>query len=97
MNKDITLEDLGYERHEINDEIKGKIVSYIKGTCYPDRINTETINYVEIAFALNGFEIEEWVTDAYCNRIKSIQNIFINDELLQAIYNKCKELGWLDE
>ena len=97
MNKDITLEDLGYKRHETNDEIKGKIISYIKATCYPDRINTECINFVEIKFALNGFGIEEWATDAYCTRIKNIQNIFINNDLLQAIYNKCKEIDWLDE
>ena len=92
MNKDITLEDLGYKRHETNDRTKGKIISYMKATCYPDRINTKNINYIEITFALNGFEIEEWVTDAYCNRIKNIKNIFISEELFNAIINKLNEI-----
>lgn len=96
-DKDITLEDLGYERKDVYHEVKGKLISYIKATCYPDRINTESINFKQITFYLHGFEIKEWVTDAYIQMIRDVNDIFISDDLLSAILNKLNEIGGKDE
>ena len=81
MNKDITLEDLGYELNYNSEEY---------------------INYKKIGALGNIKEI------IIHNQTKDNGGLYINyspenngaylclDEL-QAIYNKCKELGCLDE
>ena len=73
MNKDITLEDLGY--YCDNKQYK---ISYTKYNTY------ETIN---IYLETKTFEKKD---------ISNISKPITKNEL-QAIYNKCKELGWLDE
>lgn len=88
------FEKLGYEFCEIDDEIKGNVFYYLKATHYPNKIDTKTINFRKITFFLNGFEIEEWLTDAYINRIKNIDNQFIDFKLLQAINKQISELEW---
>ncbi len=76
MNKDITLEDLGYEKIN-HDEY---VVIYKKKT----KISTITLKFY---INNNSFLKEDELGLAKV----------INLEELQAIYNKCKELGWLDE
>ena len=94
MNAKEMFEKLGYEYYEEDDRTKGKRIVYLKATHTPDKLNTEYINFKKIIFALNGFEIEEWITNAYIERIINIDNQFINLDLLQAINKQCEELGW---
>ena len=70
MNKDITLEDLGYER---DYEIYTDTLAYFYKARKPHK-------YI-IFHDKNNIESD------YCLSVKE----------LQAIYNKCKEIGWLDE
>ena len=77
MNKDITLEDLGYECKETED--------YIEYEKYDDYNRLE----ISLMFWKNGFNKMT---------IGMEQVVYALDmQELQAIYNKCKELGWLDE
>ena len=73
MNKDITLEDLGYEK--IQDDVNWLVYSYEK------------------VFKILFYKPQQDL------QIECLDNIYntIDMEELQAIYNKCKELGWLDE
>lgn len=88
---------LDYDYHECDDRTKGKYLYYLKAKCIPDRINTEYIQFKKITFALNGFTIKNWLTDAYINKIKDINDIFINNDELQAINRQVEELGWNNE
>ena len=70
MNKDITLEDLGYERdYEI----------------YPN----------EIAYFDKSIKPHKYIIFHDKDNIESDYCLSVNE--LQAIYNKCKEMKWLDE
>ena len=77
MNKDITLEDLGYEK------IKAKKDDIC---CY---FNKE--DNVKLTFYKFENELRVFIEDD-CH-----MGTFLNTLELQAIYNKCKDLGWLDE
>ena len=75
MNKDITLEDLGYKKQETLNQL-----IYKNERQFIDFNKTSK----QVNIFLNG-------TSPY-------QGFQINDiRVIQAIYNKCKELGWLDE
>lgn len=88
------FEKLDFDYYEKDDRTKGKIIYYLKAIHIPNRLNTEYIQFKKITFALNGFEIENWLTDAYINKIEDIDNIFITFEELQAINKQIEELGW---
>ncbi len=77
MNKDITLEDLGYKSEEAED--------YIEYEKYDDYNCLE----ISLMFWKNGF-------NKVTIRIRKVV-CALDIQELQAIYNKCKELGWLDE
>ena len=70
MNKDITLEDLGYEKYEKHDD-DGDYIEY-----YKEKIHDSITFYYDKSINI----------DCLCNV-----------RVLQAIYNECKDLGWLDE
>lgn len=88
---------LDFDYQEIDDRTKGEIIYYLKTQCIPDRLNTEYINFKKYTFALNGFYVESWRSNAFCERIKTFDNTFITYEELQAINKQVEELGWLDE
>lgn len=97
MEAKAMFEKLDYEYHECDDRTKGKHIYYLKTKCIPNRINTKYIQFKKITFALNGFTIENWLTDAYINKIKDINDIFIDNEELQAINQQIEELGRLND
>lgn len=77
MNKDITLEDLGYTQFD-----------------YRDKAN----QFIEYKKLEKGIE-KKIVFDIFLKEIEfnhSFRDCSINMEELQAIYNKCKELKWVD-
>lgn len=76
MNKDITLEDLGYQ----------KIIHDKYVVIYQEQTKTSTIT-LKFYIKKNSFLKEDELGLAK----------FITFEELQAIYNKFKELGCLDE
>ena len=80
MNKDITLENLGYEIIENNEDF----IVYFE--------NKETRVRVQIVFVKEQKVIE------LIPKIDNRDHYFtrVNMDLLQAIYNKCKELKWVD-
>ena len=83
------FEKLGYEYYEKDSRIKGKIPIYTK-----EVIDTHYTNVKKITFALNGYETEEYVIDNNTGeRIKTIDNVFINTQELQAINKYFDELG----
>ncbi len=83
MNKDITLEDLGYKKAiDDNNMLVYDIKHFISDT---DRI----VFYKE----LKAFEVYRQSDSPF--EYPSPQTV--NMQELQAIYNKCKELGWFDE
>ena len=73
MNKDITLEDLGYRN--IDKDIR---ITYKK----EEKYNFKIIEFYDKRIVIN--EDDEYSPE-------------LSIEELQAIYNKCKDLGWLDE
>ena len=77
MNKDITLEDLGYRLDKQNNYLV-----YYKLL----KLGRE----IQIEFNFDYKTIEK-------RKCWSIEAEQITLKQLQAIYNKCKELGWLDE
>ena len=77
MNKDVTLEDLGYELQKKTD----REVWYLNKNTTPVETNITFIPQMKY------FTIYKRGIDNPCIDIKE----------LQAIYNKCKELGWFDE
>ena len=83
MNKNITLEDLDYIIKKQDDEC----IIYKK----EDEFRVKVINFVLV------FE------SVICNSGVKIDNMMIPESImlsmseLQAVINKCKELGWLDE
>ena len=81
MNKDITLEDLDFEL------VNETPMLYQKN-------DGGFIQNIEFINAFKRVRLSNYETynndqsqDEYC--------LYVNE--LQAIYNKCKELGWLDE
>ena len=83
MNKDITLEDLGY-----NELIKHKTyMFYIKSL-------KENIEYENDEIHLE-FNFENKTICKTYGDDNTVCEITVEE--LQAIYNKCKELGWVDE
>ncbi len=83
MNQEITLEELGYiEVIDDNNMIVYDIQNNISDT---DRL----IFYK----TLKNFEIYTQSDSPFESPIPQT----INMQELQAIYNKCKDLGWLDE
>lgn len=87
------FEKLGYEYNEEDNEIKGKIIYYLKAKHIPNRIDTKYINFTKITFALNGITIESWQTDAYIHRIKDFSDFFLTTEELNAISKHFEELN----
>ena len=87
------FEELGYKYHEKDSYLKGKIPIYTK-----EIIDKQYINVKKITFALNGYDTEEYVIDNNTGkRIKTIDNVFINIQELQAINKQVEELGWNNE
>ena len=95
MNKDITLEDLGYNKYENHPKQEANestfttqdnpVISYKQ---------EDAIGIEEITFDIWGKKI--WFK-GYRKDLKTQIPCPINMQELQAIYNKCKEIGWLDE
>ena len=95
MNKDITLEDLGYNKYENHPKQEtneptfttqdNPVISYKQ----EDAIGIETIT-----FDIWGKNI--WFK-GYRKDLKAQIPCPINMQELQAIYNKCKDLGWLND
>ena len=73
MNKDITLEDLGYKN--IDKDIR---ITYKK----EEKYNFKIIEFYDKRIVIN--EDDEYSPE-------------LSIEELQAIYNKCKEIGWFDD
>lgn len=90
------FEELDFDYYEKDDEIKGKIIYYLKAKPIPNKLNTEYINYKKYTFALNGFYVESWMSNAYCERIKTFDDTFIEYKELQAINKQIEELGWIE-
>ena len=76
INKDITLEDLGY-KNLVSDDY---VIIYQKRT---------KISIITLKFYTNN---KSFLKEDELGLAK-----VITFEELQAIYNKCKEIGWLDE
>lgn len=82
MNKDITLEDLGFVEEKTPYE---NCILYKTNEIYYNR------------------EIKFWIKDKiiYTNLsyggFQMQGSMPLNLEIMQAIHNKCKDLGWLDE
>ncbi len=87
MNKDITLEDLGYKLITNNE----KYLSYVKEFVFP--LGRVSILEIIFDFSMKDVQFFHHQNDNFLND----KPYTINVQLLQAIYNKCKELGWLDE
>ena len=81
MNKDITLENLGYEYQESYFKEEIDEIRYIKNGKFASCI---LFNLNHKCFKIHRFDDE--YKSAWCDK-----------DMLQAIYNKCKEYGWLDE
>ena len=82
MKKDITLEDLGFIEEKTPYE--NCILYETKETYYNREIKfwvKDKIIYTNLNYG--GFQMQG--------------SMPLNLEIMQAIYNKCKELGWLDE
>lgn len=82
MNKDITLEDLEY----IKDGENEWDLTYSK-TIISNQFYTSPIT-------INFRKMTDETVEKYDFNGNSVP---INIYELQAIYNKCKDLGWLDE
>ena len=82
MNKDITLEDLGFIKEKTPYE---NCILYTTKELYFNREIEFWTDNKKIYNNLNygGFQMKG--------------SMPLDLELIQAIYNKCKELGWLDE
>ena len=97
MNKDITLEDLDFELKEIkkiNDNAiyNGSIIEHrFIYKCKPN-INNK-YSWLDIEFNLLTKEISFFQNSMNAGH----RPIIIGKDLQEAIYNKRKELGWLDE
>ena len=95
MNKNIFLEDLEYKKYENHPKEE------IKENTFTTQDNP-TIRYMqeddksieEITFDIWGKKI--WFK-GYRKDLKMQIPCPVNMKELQAIYNKCKELGWFDE
>ena len=79
MNKDITLEDLGYNVSRSDSSVECK------------KIEDGITKYIDIWLTTKTVECY-WYDEEYGNN----SPLEISFEELQAIYNKCKELGGLD-
>lgn len=89
------FEKLGYEYEVIDDFVKGK---YVKCTREIHITDEPYINVTVITFALNAFVIRNYLIDNLKNTLfKSIKNISIGYDELQAINKQIEELGWLNE
>ena len=80
--KDITLEDLGYILKEQNK-------NYLR--YFKQDFNYHTGDWIEFDLKNKRFRL----TNVTCQMNRHFR--YGSIEELQAIYNKCKELGWLDE
>ncbi len=91
------FEELGFNYYEVDDRTKGKIIYYLKAKNIPDRLNSEYINFKKYTFSLNGFYVESWQSNPYCERIKTFDNTFITFEEMQAINQQLEVLGCSNE
>ena len=82
---------LGLDCYVSKDENGKKIIQYIKAKHVPDRINTEYIVFKQFMFSSKKVEIESWVTDAFCQRIRTDGKIILDIEELKAINDKMKK------
>ena len=80
MNKDITLEDLGFKCQESYFKEELDEIRYIKNGKF---VSCVLFNLNHKCFKIHRFDDE--YKSSWCDK-----------DMLQAIYNKCKELGWLD-
>ena len=87
MNKDITLEDLGFKLITNNEEH----LSYVKEFLL--QLGKISIFEIIFDFEMKNIHFFHHQNHTFFNDIPYT----INVEILQAIYNKCKDLGWLDE
>ncbi len=118
MNKDITLEDLGWEEiepfaifrktyrkvdeildyEELKEEVKngGKVrYKYINFTDFKFLGKTIEIEIQEVEAKVENEELYSKKLGKICKIANAQMNLSMKE--LQAIYNKCRDLGWLDE
>ncbi len=118
MNKDITLEDLGWEEikpfmifkktyrkvdeildyEELKEEVKkgGKVrYKYINFTDFKSLGKIIEMEIQEVEAKVENEELYSKELGKIC-KIANAQ-LSLSMQELQAIYNKCKGLGWLDE
>ena len=79
--KDITLEDLGYE-----------LICNLEECIHYKKVGA--LGDIEEIFIHNETKDNRGL---YINYNPENNGAYLNINELQAIYNKCKELGWLDE
>lgn len=84
------FKQLGYNYYEYDDRTKGKIIYYVKGNCLPNESETKYIT--KYTFALNGFHVESWQSNANYERIATFDSTFITFEELQAINKQIEEM-----
>ncbi len=95
MNKDITLEDLGYKKYENHPEQE------INGPTFTTQDNP-IIRYRQEDFkSVEEITFDIWEKNVWFKGYRKDLNMQlpcpINMLEIKAIYNKCKELGWLDD
>lgn len=89
------FEKLGYEYKIVDDFVKGK---YVKCTREIHITDEPYINVKVITFALNAFIIKNYLIDNLkYTFFKSINNISINYDELQAINKQLEEQGRVNE
>ena len=88
MNKDITLEDLDFELIKDDSNNDNPL---LRTLCYKGK-NSIDNTWWEIVFELKDKEVDVYRCDEHYRIIK--QRTILTIPMLQAIYNKCKELGW---
>ena len=95
MNKYITLEELGYKKYENhpNQEINEPTFT-TQDTPIIEYKQEDATSIEEITFNILGEIV--WFK-GFRKDINIAMPCPINMQELQAIYNKCKELGWFDD
>ena len=95
MNKDITLEDLGYKKYENHPKKETNEPTFTtQDNPVIEYSQEDNKSIEEITFDIWSKNV--WFR-GYRKDLKTQLPCPINMQELQAIYNKCKELGWLDE
>lgn len=79
------FEELGYKYDDSN-------FCYLKTYVYPDRINTERLEFKKIMFTGKNVIVSNYMTDALCMNRKYF-DCLLSVEELQAINKQVEELG----